>query len=309
MTWDYDGDDDFAVGDLTGNGLSDIIYQPNKSPLEIYRAGGTTMSASIEGNLTFLNATTYNGAGSGLVADFDSDGDDDVIALDFGGVHVFEQTDTGIAASAEPLIDLPSTLARNVQLFDIDKDGREDILVGGVYGVEAYLRQANGTYSNGTTVSEFSTAYSSSIEFAPGIGSYGAYDGVVVESHPSSVGSSVTVNYYSNGSTSQLWASPASNSTTGLSRDVQMADMSGDGQNDIVRCLENEIQIYNQTINWYFTGGWFPNYALNFSTNPWVIPLEIQGFCSIEDVDDDGYNDILTRYGYWGNIIKGPFYS
>ena len=312
-TWDYDGIDDFVVGDITGNSLVDIIYSPTTSPLEIYHSGGATMSASVEGNLSFLNSSTWSGAGTGLVVDFDSDGDDDVIAVDFRGVHVFEQTDAGIATSAEPLISSISTSNNccdymlNVQVIDINQDGEQDFVVGSRNGVRVYLRQTNGTYSSPTEIlTPNSTVQSTSIEIAAEIGNWGSETGILVELYrfdPAQPGKA-TVTIDDSGDYTEFWTSLASNSTTGIAVDLQMADMNGDGRKDIVRCMTNEIQIYNSTLNW---NNW--NLVLNFSTNPWVISNGTEGFCSIADVDGDGYNDILTRSSSNGRIIMGPSYS
>ncbi|MGY8754124.1 MAG: FG-GAP-like repeat-containing protein [Candidatus Poseidoniales archaeon] len=304
-TYDYDGYDDFAVGDITGNGLPDIIYQSDVSPFEIYRAGGGTMSESVSGNLSFLNASTYNGVGSGLVGDYDSDGDDDVIALDQGGVYVFEQTGAGITTASDPLIDLSGTSARNVQMIDIDKDGNNDILVGTTTNVKAYFRQNDGSYSTGTTaVTTVSGTTYTNIELAGGFGFFGIYNGIAIEEYSYSTYTAATVQIYYSSTFYEMWTSPSSTSTTGKALDLQMADMNGDGRKDLVRCLANQIQIYNSTI----TGsGWTTSY--NFSTTPWVISVGTSGFCSISDVDGDGTLDILTKYGYNGRVIKGPSYS
>ncbi|HIF46351.1 MAG TPA: hypothetical protein EYQ73_06140 [Candidatus Poseidoniales archaeon] len=304
-TLDYDGYDDYAVGDLTGNGLPDLIYQSDASPIEIYRAGSATLTKTIAGNLTFINGSVYTGMGDGLISDYDNDGDLDVIALDYGGVHIFEQTSAGIEESAEPAIEFTGG-AYGLNLIDVDRDDDLDLIVAHQTAAKAYLRGSDGTYSIGKTGRSYGAGSAAYILDVGSIGYWWASNtGVLIDGYTGGVrDTKLTVSYYSSGAFSQYWESKPGNSTTGYTQDVKMKDMNNDGKNDIVRCMANEIQIYNRT-----TTGSGIFLAANYSANPWVISVGTSGFCNIADVDGDGTMDIITKMGYNGRVILGPSYS
>ena len=142
------GYQDFAIGDVTGDGKVDIVGH-NVTTVEV-RAG--------RGDGTFAPPVEYpipwpNDGGYGLaLADFNGDGRTDVAVTNSNNnpgsaVHVFYQTAAGTLGPAATLPSLD--LADMIKAVDVNGDGRSDLVVahGGWDYAGVYLQQPDGTFS------------------------------------------------------------------------------------------------------------------------------------------------------------------
>jgi len=139
---------DFAVGDVTGDGIPDIVGH-NVISVEVrVGRGDSTFAPPID-----YPIPQYNDGGLGLaLGDFNGDGRTDVAVTNSSNnpeaaVHVFYQTPTGTLGPAVtlPTLDVPDM----IKSVDVNHDGRTDLVVahGGWDYVGVYLQQPDGTFS------------------------------------------------------------------------------------------------------------------------------------------------------------------
>jgi hypothetical protein len=117
-----------AVADVNGDGLEDVyVCQPGGLPnrLLIHRADDTVKEAAAEWGVDLLDACQ-----SAVFADFDNDGDPDLVVATTGPLVFFENTGTSFVAR----IRLPPVLhAFGMAAADYDADGDVDVYVARYY--------------------------------------------------------------------------------------------------------------------------------------------------------------------------------
>lgn len=120
-----------ALADLDGDGIPEIIVQTN-TQLNVWKGDGSNFSAfPVEYDST---GSVENSAP--VVGDVDGDGEPDIVFTSYtlgGDGKVWVYSKDGVLNSHFPKT-LPLDSGAVPAIADIDLDGRNDIIVGGVYG-------------------------------------------------------------------------------------------------------------------------------------------------------------------------------
>lgn len=123
----HQGNQGLALGDLNGDGRDDLLVsQPAGLPLRLYiqQPDGTLLDKTKELELDWLDASR-----SGLFADLDNDGDQDVLVSMNYSIAIFENVGGGKLAQ-RTLIDIHSWPA-SMAAADYDLDGDLDLYICG----------------------------------------------------------------------------------------------------------------------------------------------------------------------------------
>jgi fibronectin type 3 domain-containing protein len=142
-----------AVADVTGDGRADALMTttthsfPSDDDFVLWvfaqRADGTLAEPR--------KIATHGGPATTMriaVGDVDGDGDDDVATTARDGVDLFIQGDDGLADPVLFRIEdgWSDTHIGDVRLADLDRDGRDDLVVAGLQRVAAYRSEPGGTF-------------------------------------------------------------------------------------------------------------------------------------------------------------------
>jgi hypothetical protein len=147
----HGGYDDLEVGDINGDGLSDIVVMSGQS----YSNPNLSVLTQLAGG-DFSPVASYN-VGSNIltsgvgVGDVDGDGKSDVV-VSYGGnrpnasIGLYLQNGSGTLTS--PPTSLTSyDIPESVDVADVNLDGKQDVIVlhGGWVAAGVYLQQADGS--------------------------------------------------------------------------------------------------------------------------------------------------------------------
>jgi VCBS repeat-containing protein len=153
----------YIVADITGDGRVDVWVPAPNSPGRFFESSGA--AGYVEGNPSTRNLPSMEFAPRRVAADFDRDGDIDILYQTGGnGTEVrYRRNDgsgtfTDLAATASPFgtPTLPDVFAERYRFADFNGDGRRDVWtyqpVSGVAVTQyLYLGQSDGTYTAAST--------------------------------------------------------------------------------------------------------------------------------------------------------------
>lgn len=244
----------------------------------------------------FVSTTTGNNSYVNEIVDLDGDGRSDMITAGYGNnsISVFRNISSvgGFTLSA-PQNFTVGTNPFGIAVFDVDNDGRKDVVVG---------NYSSGSISIFRNISNPGTiSFAPRVDIAtPGVTPYGFLsagdldgDGFLDLTVPCYYQSSLVL-FRNAGITGTITSASFTSRTdfTGLTNvyDAQIVDMDGDGKSDLVYLLTGTNQLVlrkNIGTNGQFDASILaPGVSFGTSTSPTKM--------SIKDLDNDGRNDIVV---------------
>jgi hypothetical protein len=284
-----------AVGDVTGDGLADVV-------VGISSAVGV-LKQNAQGTLDAMTPYASTASRYVRVADLNSDGRLDVVAMTWGmgTVSVFSQTPEGTLGT--PVVySAPHDGYDDLEVGDVDHDGRTDVVVmsgqGSAANFSVLYQQADGTLG-GLASRAIGTS-----RLAGGIGvgdvnSDTRADIVVAMNWAG--GGTPEIDVFRQGADGTLPASPTQTAATGgYPEPLEVGDVTTDGRADVV-VFQGNIAVFAQSPE----GTLLPYEVLPF---PYATHLNRHGI-AIGDVSGDGTNDVVVanyNYGLVVYLSKGP---
>ena len=283
-----------SQGDLLGEGRPQLVAATNGNELLVYRTGsseGAPLSVAQRTSTAEVGGVRTSGPRLGALADLDGDGRLDLTSLvsnvieggSFkGGFVTFPS-----AGAARVVTSSMTGLVAGFCVGDVDRDGRLDVVYGGVGAsqVVLLLRQASGDYS------ELSFSGLSSVQGVHLVDLDG--DGWLdMVASALGGGGSETAIYFNGGHPAgslaygTLPATPVRISAPGTWQNVASGDFDGDGRRDLVATdlVTNQAFLHFQTGARSFT-----NHSLPTGSQPSQV--------AVGDIDGDGRLDLAIPWG------------
>lgn len=267
-----------AIGDMDGDGKSDILVTSQSGGIYILR------NTSSSGSLSFASASSFSTGGNCYhvaVGDIDGDGKLDIATANYGSnnITVLRNTSSAGSLSFASAVSMSLSTALGVVVADIDGDGRMDVTgVSNGGSIKVFLNTSTTsgtiTFDSGTSASTASNPY--------GI-ACGDIDGdnlidIVVQHHSSSVG--IFRNTSSVGSVS--FATRSDYSATGTNA-PSLGDIDGDGKLDVVVSQSSAGVLRNTSSVGSISFASVSTFSIGSGYSP-----------SIADINGDGNVDIAT---------------
>ncbi|MBX2898763.1 MAG: VCBS repeat-containing protein [Cyclobacteriaceae bacterium] len=287
-----------VVADIDGDGKSDVLVSNRENKFfSIYRNVATTGTISLASFEPKVDFSTGTGGSPGdgpigiEVGDVDGDGKRDVIVMNHaqGTVAVFRNASTPGTISLQAKVDFPISSASGLRitLFDIDRDGKSDLIVTSTTNIVSILRNTSNVGI--IDASSFATRIDFPTGTNPTTHSIGDIDG---DGNPDIVVSNLqsnTISILRNTSTpGSISLAPQITLPAGnLPNDVALADFDGDGKTDMVVPSQgtNSIYIFRNTSS----AGSF-----SFSSFQLTTPGFAHTLGAVGDVDGDGKVDLAV---------------
>ncbi|MFH0818596.1 MAG: VCBS repeat domain-containing M23 family metallopeptidase [Patescibacteria group bacterium] len=227
-TWTDNGD--IAIGDVTGNGIKNIVIVPGKGKkvtVKIYSPNGKKIAS--------FQAFPDSNKNGGRVAtgDIDGDGKDEIIVGSGPGrtslVKVFSQRGTLKWKSNAYL--KKRTNGIDVDSGDIDGDGKDEIIVGSLSGSKSTIAIFDETGKRIKVFRAFGANYKGGVNVATGDIDQDGQDEIIVGTGGNTKGK-VRV-FESNGKQKEYTFIPFGSGFTGAV-DVSTTDWENDGKDEII---------------------------------------------------------------------------
>ncbi len=295
-----------TFADLDYDGDFDLIYGTSTGVLYVYRNVGTLTSPVFQNYPDYFKIIKLNAGGATVsLADYDGDGDNDMLSGSWLGKFVYFRND---GTPLKPIFNQITTPFANLTVnsystpvfVDIDKDNDYDIVTGATNGQVFLFINNNGTYIQNTTMfSGIDVGWSSIPSLADLDGDndldllVGAEDGVETRYYTNDGNNVFTIN-----------TSTFSTITFPNYRRPTLADIDNDDDYDlIIGSLWGDIAYYRNegdrtTAIWVRDDSMFAGIEVDQSSSP--------GFA---DLDGDGRKDMIIgeyngNFTYYKNLFS-----
>ena len=282
--------DSVAVADFTGDGRDDVaasalwyVYgQPdqNNYKLYVYRQTTTgTLSTPLE---IQTNSGNWAGAMPLATGDLNNDGHADIAATHFDGIDLYYQS----GGTLSPPVLLPMFWPRDVDITDVDGDGRSDLVATNDGGVFLFLGlPGNAGFGPPSMVTGW---WQTEIEIGDVTGD-GRADVVGIREYNSKV------SVYAQ-QTDHTFAAGVDYPTDGgqfrATNGLEVADVTGDGRDDVIATIGGNRPESLLNV--------FPQNQSSTLSPPTVYPsYDIPTPVEAHDVNGDQRLDIVTLHGFW----------
>jgi hypothetical protein len=280
-----------AVADVTGDGRADALMTTQSHGVgsdEDFRLWVFAQQA--DGSLAAPRVLATHGAPAATMrvatGDVDGDADADVAVTVREGVDLFLQADGGLA---DPIL-IPvqgggsDLLSGDVRLADIDRDGRDDLVVAGVQLVMLYRSGPGGTFGDPVVVE---TAARQQVEVGDVTGD-GRPDVVTRDRYRTVFVHAQT----QDGGFVERWRQAVPTGYMPLVNAVAVGDITGEGQADLVAAVDGNVpgsrlQVYAQTA------------AGDLADPVTYAAYNIPEPLALADLNGDGRRDVTTVHGGW----------
>lgn len=349
--WDYDSTAYFHTGDITGNGLMDLIVQPTTNTIEIYRQSGATMdedhfephgNRGIKVTIDGADPTSYTG-GAKLATSLTAYGVEYFLeqGSSWDGIGLFRPYDDGvyrIDRFSTPILQVQTST--KVNDFVLKPSLHNPIWKDFIVNDDGLIYQeiSDSThYAPIVNVTNIANPFAE-LEITTNLGPSGQpetfiiTDGYVAPTNVAfndagMVDKTLTIWYESittdgwdpdgdsnpnyNSTFEEVWVSQEGNSTWGNSRKVLLYDLNNDGFDEIIRCFDNLIAVYNSTGN-------VPNdlsdLQNNWDSEPRIIAMQDSWYGGISkmifnDINYDNHPDLVYLHNGLPFYMPGPNYS
>jgi hypothetical protein len=272
-----------ALGDLDGDGLTDIVGAPNTSTLYVYRNTGTPASCSFN---TTLTLSQFGDLQDAAIGDIDGDGRPDIVVAEYyqpGSISILRNTSVpGAISFASPIRIATGSAASRIAIGDIDNDGLADVVAGCENNIAVFKNtSAAGNISFRTQVDLRDVPGNSKVVIAD-LDNDNRLDLVA--------SSATTLGVYKNtGQPGTVSFSYVVKHALPLAflPDMNVADINLDGKPDIVRSNDATISVYENISS----GGTITTASpVTFAGSPSLFKI------TMADMDADGKTDILSGH-------------
>lgn len=269
-----------AVGDVTGDGRSDVLLttsyyfdEENDYKLFVY---SQRPDGSLRPEVKYQTRMAYGDAGGLAVLDANRDGRLDVAVATASGVELFAQNAAGILESRGVLAGSPAK-ASQLTAADLDGDADSDLLVAGRAGIVQLTQGDDGTFTTLPVTTESTT-----------VARVGDLDG---DGRPDAVGfRGYYVTVYRN--LGEYWRREVPLVRNASVNSVEVADVTADGRADLL-VTEGGNRPASQLVV-------FPQTDAGTLAAPTAHPvMDIPQPVRAADIDGDGRNDVVTVHGGW----------
>ncbi|MEM7162087.1 MAG: FG-GAP-like repeat-containing protein [Bacteroidota bacterium] len=289
ITRNANGARSLDVGDLNNDGHIDIV---SASLLDNRIAWYKNSDQGSDFEQISLS-TSGDGAWEVDLFDYDSDGDLDIFAIYFNAneVVLFENLGTG-DFSSEILISNEVEEPRAISCLDVDGDGLKDILIGSGTFFGDYLSYCKNEGNSSFSGPEFlSTQVSriSDLELAD-LDNDGDLDIIAAQGDGASI-----IEWIENEGANSFDNVHSISTTSSDVSDVDIADLNGDGNLDIVAGHDD----FSKTIEVFLNDG-FGEFAEGQSISP---EHTKRSAVAIEDIDGDNDIDVLSTFNLFDELI------
>ena len=259
----------FTVRNFNGNRTdASYVVGVDSAPIGEFDPSVLFPVASVAGGNAALGATA--------VGDLTGDGRVDAVATAAAPgtgaqLYVFAQTSSGTFGAARPYGTVDSSLAHNVVVADVDRDGRRDVVVATDLGVQVLLQTAAGDLAPATLVP--GTSGVTFVETADLDGD-GRTD--LVTSSPAGVTALVQ-------QVDGSWAATVVSDTHAT--ELETGDLDGDARPDVAAVAADGVRVLHNT-----TTGWT-------STTHVAVAGAVHRGIEVADVNGDSRADLVVSTG------------
>jgi hypothetical protein len=296
---------DCAAADLNGDGKTDLVFlNKNSKENSAYVYWGNGRDFSPERRTIFHPDDPK----SVTVADLDKDGKADLIITSAGsGTSIYFGSAAGV--EAKPRLVLPSESANQALVADLNRDGALDLAVANSRGSASFVYWGGSEGFNAGRRAELPTLQAWGV--AAGELNGDQWPDLVFANSGSAESADINSYIYWGSPSGYLPEHRAELQTFGAVS-TQVADLDGDGLNDVVFINQSSGRADEAVDSYLFWGNPAHYYSASSMTR---VPTVSADESSAADLNDDSYPDLVVSnpirdvplYIYWGG--KTPYSS